>query len=102
MARNRCELAIIGGGPAGMATAAQAAALGVDCLVLDEQPAPGGQIYRGIETVETSRAGDLRILGEEYAEGAALAASFRASGATYEPASVVWQALEDGRIGVSC
>ena len=102
MARDRCELAIIGGGPAGMAAAARAAALGVDCIVLDEQPAPGGQIYRAIETVQASRADDLRILGEEYAEGAALAASFRASGAAYEPCSVVWQALEDGRIGVSC
>ena len=102
MARTSCELAIIGGGPAGMAAAARAAALGLDCIVLDEQPAPGGQIYRAIETVQTSRADDLRILGEEYAEGAALAAAFRASGAAYEPGSVVWQALEDGRIGVSC
>jgi NADPH-dependent 2,4-dienoyl-CoA reductase/sulfur reductase-like enzyme len=102
MTRTSCELAIIGGGPAGMAAAAQAAALGVDTLVLDEQPAPGGQIYRAIETVQQTRSDDLRILGEEYAEGAALAASFRAAGAAYEPASVVWQALEDGRIGVSC
>jgi NADPH-dependent 2,4-dienoyl-CoA reductase/sulfur reductase-like enzyme len=102
MARRECELAIIGGGPAGMAAATQAAALGVDTLVLDEQPAPGGQIYRGIETVRSARADDLRILGEDYAEGAALAAAFRASGAAYEPGSVVWQALEDGRIGVSC
>jgi len=74
MARTSCELAIIGGGPAGMAAAARAAALGVDTIVLDEQPAPGGQIYRAIETVQASRADDLRILGEEYAEGAALAA----------------------------
>lgn len=102
MPRQSCELAIIGGGPAGMAAATQAAALGVDALVLDEQPAPGGQIYRGIETVQATRAADMRILGEDYAEGAALTAAFRASGAAYEPNSVVWQALEDGRIGVSC
>ena len=100
--RTTCELAIIGGGPAGMAAATQAAALGIDVLVLDEQPAPGGQIYRGIETVQATRTSDLRILGDDYAEGAALAAAFRASGAAYEPGSMVWQALEDGRIGVSC
>ena len=102
MARTSCELAIIGAGPAGMAAAVQAAALGIDSIVLDEQPAPGGQIYRQIEMVQTSRTDDLRILGEEYAEGAVLTASFRASGAAYEPDSTVWQALEDGRIGVSC
>lgn len=101
MTRTTCDLAIIGGGPAGMAAATQAASLGIDALVLDEQPAPGGQIYRGIETVQAARAADLRILGDDYAEGAALAGAFRASGAAYEPDSVVWQALEDGRIGVS-
>jgi thioredoxin reductase len=102
MARTSCQLAIIGAGPAGMAAATQAVALGLDTVVLDEQPAPGGQIYRAIETVQTARTDDLRILGEEYAEGAALAASFRAAGAAYEPDSTVWQALENGRIGVSC
>jgi NADPH-dependent 2,4-dienoyl-CoA reductase/sulfur reductase-like enzyme len=102
MPRMRCELAIIGGGPAGLAAATQAAALGLDTILFDEQPAPGGQIYRGIETVQQTRHDDLRILGEEYAEGAALADAFRASGAAYEPGSIVWQALEDGRVGVSC
>ncbi len=102
MPRVQYELAIIGGGPAGLAAATQAAALGLDTILFDEQPAPGGQIYRGIETVQQARPDDLRILGEEYAEGAALAASFRSSGAAYQPDSVVWQALEDGHIGVSC
>jgi thioredoxin reductase len=95
-----CELAIIGGGPAGLAAATQAAELGLDAILLDEQPAPGGQIYRSIEVVHRTRAADLRILGEDYAEGAPLVAEFRASGAAYEPGSVVWQALEDGRVGV--
>lgn len=99
--RMRCDLAIIGAGPAGLAAATQAAALGVDAILFDEQPAPGGQIYRGIETVQQTRRDDLAILGEEYAEGTLLAEAFRASGAAYEPGSIVWQALEDGRIGVS-
>ena len=102
MPRVQYELAIIGGGPAGLAAATQAAALGLDTILFDEQPAPGGQIYRGIETVQQARPDDLRILGEEYTEGAALAAAFRTSGAAYQPDSVVWQAQEDGRIGVSC
>jgi NADPH-dependent 2,4-dienoyl-CoA reductase/sulfur reductase-like enzyme len=73
--RMRCELAIIGAGPAGLAAATHAAALGVDAILFDEQPAPGGQIYRGIETVTQTRRDDLAILGEEYAEGAPLAAT---------------------------
>jgi NADPH-dependent 2,4-dienoyl-CoA reductase/sulfur reductase-like enzyme len=101
MPRMDCELAIIGAGPAGLAAATQAAALGLDTILFDEQPAPGGQVYREIETVQRTRQDDLRILGEEYAEGAALAESFRASGAAYEPGSTIWQALDDGRIGVS-
>ena len=101
MSRMSCDLAIIGGGPSGMAAAVQGAALGLDTILFDEQPAPGGQIYRGIEAVQRARADDLRILGEDYEEGAGLVAAFRDSGAAYEPGSVVWQAVEDGRIGTS-
>lgn len=42
----KTELAIIGAGPAGMAAAEIAVDCGVDVTVIDEQPAPGGQIYR--------------------------------------------------------
>jgi NADPH-dependent 2,4-dienoyl-CoA reductase/sulfur reductase-like enzyme len=101
MSRMSCDLAVIGAGPAGMAAASHAAELGLDTILFDEQPAPGGQVYRGIETVRDTRAPDLRILGEDYAEGTAAVDSFRASGAAYEPGSVVWQARADGCIGVS-
>jgi thioredoxin reductase len=40
------DVAIIGGGPAGQAAALQLAALPCSITVLDEQPAPGGQILR--------------------------------------------------------
>jgi hypothetical protein len=97
-----CELAIVGAGPAGLAAATQAAALGLDAIVLDTQPEPGGQIYRAIESGQRDRPGVCGILGKDYAEGAALVASFRASGARYQPSSVVWQVREDGCIGISC
>lgn len=42
----RTELAIVGAGPAGMAAAEVAADCGIDVTVIDEQAAPGGQIYR--------------------------------------------------------
>lgn len=34
-------LLVIGGGPTGLAAATTAAAQGVNCALLDEQPAPG-------------------------------------------------------------
>lgn len=40
------DVAIVGGGPAGQAAALALDGLGVDCIVLDEQPRPGGQILR--------------------------------------------------------
>ena len=40
---------MIGAGPAGLAAATLLAEQQARVLLLDEQPAPGGQIYRGIE-----------------------------------------------------
>jgi octopine oxidase subunit A len=95
----RHELAVIGGGPAGMEAATTAARLGLDTVLLDEQGAPGGQIYRNIE--EVGRRGELAVLGEEYRRGAELARAFRASGAIYRPGTTVWQTSPDGRIGLT-
>lgn len=87
------DLLIIGAGPAGMSAAVQARQLGLDVLVVDEQPAPGGQIWRAVEARATSDMASL--LGEEYVAGLPLAQAFRASGALYEPATRVWQ-IEPG------
>ncbi|WP_149537150.1 FAD/NAD(P)-dependent oxidoreductase [Siccirubricoccus phaeus] len=79
------DLAIIGAGPAGMAAAIEAAALGLSVAVIDENPAPGGQIFRGVE-----RAGGDPALGPDYAEGLALARAFRAAPIAYHPATALW------------
>ena len=42
----KAGLVIIGAGPAGLAAAECAAECGIDVLLIDEQAAPGGQIYR--------------------------------------------------------
>ncbi|NPV54601.1 MAG: FAD-dependent oxidoreductase [Firmicutes bacterium] len=42
------EVAIVGAGPAGLAAAIEAAKLGVSVTVLDENQAPGGQLFKQI------------------------------------------------------
>lgn len=87
------DLLIVGAGPAGMAAAVTARRHGLSVRVVDDQPAPGGQIWRSIETAAaTPRA---RRLGESYLAGAERAAAFRACGAVYEPESQLWQ-IEPG------
>ena len=41
-----CDVAVVGAGPAGVAAACRAAESGKRIVVLDENPAPGGQIFR--------------------------------------------------------
>ncbi|MCY3981041.1 MAG: FAD-dependent oxidoreductase, partial [Alphaproteobacteria bacterium] len=92
------DLAIVGAGPAGMAAAVEGAAHGLSVTVLDDQPEPGGQIYRGIE-----RAGsDLcALLGEDYEAGRALVADFRRAQIDYRPNSMVWRLDPGARIAYS-
>jgi len=88
------DLAVIGAGPAGLAAAARAAELGLDTILIDEQPTPGGQVYRNVEGL-AARPGDLERLGGGYRDGLALAQAFRASGADYRPGTAVWS-IEEG------
>ena len=90
-----CDVAIVGAGPAGMAAACVLAKGGMDVVVLDEQHAPGGQIYKGVEKVFAQRPQDARSLGKEYAAGHALTRRFRESGAQYRPGVSVWQITSD-------
>ena len=62
-------LVIIGAGPGGLSAATAAASLGLDVVVLDEQPSPGGQIYRSIANAPAARS---RLLGVDYQHGADL------------------------------
>lgn len=88
---NRQDLLIVGAGPAGMVAAITARRHGLSVTVIDDQPAPGGQIWRSIELA--ARRDD--ILGPSFTEGRPIAAQFRSSGATYRAAAQLWQ-LEQG------
>ncbi|MBR0670493.1 NAD(P)/FAD-dependent oxidoreductase, partial [Neoroseomonas soli] len=96
--RETYDLVIVGAGPAGMAAAVEASGHGRTVLVLDENPRPGGQIYRAIGAAPLR---DPKVLGAAYWEGAALAGAFAAAEVDYLPGATVWH-LDDAReIGVS-
>ena len=91
------ELIVIGGGPAGLATAATAAQAGIECLLIDEQASPGGQVYRSVQTVPEQRA---ELLGPDYQCGRELVENFNASDAKYLPGTAVWNLTGQREIGI--
>ncbi|WP_321892160.1 NAD(P)/FAD-dependent oxidoreductase [Paraburkholderia tropica] len=98
------DLVVVGAGPAGMSAATRAARAGLSVVMIDEQNAVGGQIYRAIERADARRK---EILGPDYAAGAAIAEDFVRSGARHLPGATVWQVtrersvhyLKDGKVG---
>ncbi|MCQ0091263.1 NAD(P)/FAD-dependent oxidoreductase [Roseovarius sp. M141] len=86
------DLIIIGAGPAGMSAARRAAEAELSVLLLDEQPAPGGQIYRDVDRASAAR-GD--ILGKDFTVGKTLTKALGHERITHVKGAVVWQ-IEDG------
>ncbi|MCC7425629.1 MAG: FAD-dependent oxidoreductase [Alphaproteobacteria bacterium] len=86
------DLAIVGAGPAGLAAAIEGARLGLAVALYDEQPEPGGQIFRAAESVAAGKGAPLAAFGADYAEGPQLVARFRASPAAagYMPRTTIW------------
>ena len=94
------DVAIVGAGPAGLAAATLCAERGLSTSLYDEQPAPGGQIYRGVTTSPLTRP---EILGDDYWHGASLIAPFMRSGARYVAQATVWSIArrDDGTFAVA-
>lgn len=97
----RFDLVVVGAGPAGLAAATEATQLGLSVVLLDEQPAPGGQVWRAVERSVAENGPLVAALGADYRAGAARVAAFRESGAAYRPETQVWQVERDGRVMAS-
>ena len=54
----RCDIAVVGGGPAGIAAATVAAESGKSVVLLDDNPRLGGQIWRGGAEAAKGSAGE--------------------------------------------
>ena len=89
------DLMVIGAGPAGLAAAASATALGVEVMLVDEQARPGGQVFRrpvagGAPELPTYAS----RLAEVYDEPSR-------SGVAYKAAHCLWGLSPDGTVFVS-
>ncbi len=83
----RFDVVIVGGGPAGLAAAAEAGAGGLTVAVVDETVAPGGRYFGPL----TGRNAQRRAAHE----GVALLAKAREAGASFFAETAVWNATRD-------
>lgn len=92
------DIAIIGAGPAGLAAARQASQGGARTVLLDEQPSPGGQIYRNVTSAPRALES---ILGEDYGEGRAIAGRLGDLDVDRISEATVWRVDGDGAVAFS-
>ena len=97
MIKSSYQLVVIGAGPAGMAAAQVAMRHGVNVAVFDEQPGPGGQIYRN---VDSSPLSSTELLGSDYVFGRQQVLTFQHSGVDYFANTPVWFLDPEGLLGV--
>ena len=92
------DVAVIGAGPAGLAAGALTARAGLTTIVLDENPGPGGQVYRSITSTPLRGS---QVLGADYWRGLELVRELDTSGAQLVNGAVVWSVSRELEIGVS-
>jgi NADPH-dependent 2,4-dienoyl-CoA reductase/sulfur reductase-like enzyme len=86
-----CDVAVVGGGPAGLYAALRLAGSGARVVLLEEAEALGGQYFK-------RRQGQvLATYGEHRPEGGDLIAAVRAAGVHCRTGNAVWGAEPDGR-----
>jgi D-hydroxyproline dehydrogenase subunit alpha len=86
----RCDVAVVGGGPAGLAAAAQLGRTGADVVLLDEAPSLGGQYFKRRQGAVLAAYGDYRPAGS------ALIEAVRRAGVRCLAGRLVWGVDDDG------
>jgi thioredoxin reductase/bacterioferritin-associated ferredoxin len=94
----RYDIVVIGAGPAGLAAATEVARGGATVLLLDDQPAPGGQVYRAAAQADDDAG---RIMGQAYLRGRELLTEAAGAGVEMSARSTVWWADPGGAVAFS-
>ncbi|SAL18731.1 (2Fe-2S)-binding protein [Caballeronia sordidicola] len=92
------DLIVIGAGPAGMAAAATASELGLKVALVDEQPRPGGQIYRNVGVVDSTVK---TLLGPDYVAGGALVTRLNKTAVDVRSGALVWDVDQKRNVTVN-
>jgi glycine/D-amino acid oxidase-like deaminating enzyme len=92
LAERSIDVLVVGAGPGGLAAALAARRAGVEVLVLDERPAPGGQFYKQPASPDSPR---WRRPDRQARDGRALIELVKSAGASIEQETLVWGAARD-------
>jgi glycine/D-amino acid oxidase-like deaminating enzyme/ferredoxin len=94
-AQRRCDVLVIGAGPAGLAAAIAARGAGAEVLLLDERDSTGGQYHKPLAASHVATAPDA-----QFRAGDALRDAATARGVTLATGVTVWGAFAPGEIAV--
>lgn len=86
------ELLVVGGGPAGLAAAIEAATSGVRTLLIDDNRQAGGQIFRQLPS--EFRSPERLTLQRDFRKGDALLAEAAAAGVEFRFGCTAWGSFE--------
>lgn len=92
------DILVVGAGPAGLSAARDAAAAGLDVLVVDERAKAGGQYFK-----QPGDGFDVRedVLDAQFREGRGLARDAARAGAEFLFGATLWGAFTDLELGVA-
>jgi sarcosine oxidase subunit alpha len=94
--QTRVQVAVVGGGPAGLAAAMAAARAGAATRLIDEWPVPGGQLRYRCQAVDDGSGAMVppAVLAARLIDDA------RAAGVELVSGQVVWSLFDERRLGV--